>query len=143
MRKKSIEDYLEVIYMLVLEKGYARIVEIASELKVKTPSATEMIQKLAREGYIEHEPYQRIKLAKKGEELAKMVYKRHKILTDFLVILGVDREVAEKDACEMEHALHPETLEKLTKFVKFVKSTPQNTQWLGYFKRFYESEGRN
>ena len=140
MRKKSVEDYLEVIYMLSSKKGYARIVEIASELKVKTPSATEMIQKLAKEGYIEYEPYQRIKLAKKGEELAKKVYRRHKILTDFLMILGVDREVAERDACEMEHSLHPETLRRLTKFVEFVRQAPQNTRWLESFKKYYESE---
>jgi len=56
------------------------------------------------------------------------------------VILGVDREVAERDACEMEHALHPETLERLTKFVEFVKHAPQNIRWLENFKKFYESE---
>ena len=140
MRKKSVEDYLEVIYTLASKKGYARIVEIASELKVKTPSATEMIQKLAKEGYIEYEPYQRIKLAKKGEELARKVYKRHKILADFLIILGIDEKVAERDACEMEHALHPETLRRFTKFVEFVRHIPQNADWLESFKKFYESD---
>lgn len=79
-------------------------------------------------------------MARKGEELAKKVYKRHKILTDFLVILEVNEEVAEKDACEMEHALHPETLKRLTRFVEFVKQTPRNIRWLENFKKFYESE---
>ena len=67
------------------------------------------------------------------------MYKRHKILTDFLVILGVDREVAEHDACEMEHTLHPETVDRLTRFVEFVKGAPKSPRWLEHFRHFYKT----
>ena len=139
MRRKSVEDYLEVIYRLIDEKGYARIFDISASLNVKPPSVTEMVQKLAKEGYVKYTRYQTITLTNKGREVAKNVYRRHKTLTEFLKILGVEEEIAEKDACEIEHSLHPETVERLTKFVEFVKNAPRDPKWLEHFRIYYET----
>ena len=139
VRKKSIEDYLEVIYKLIEEKGCARIYDISSILKVKPPSASEMIAKLSKEGYIEHFRYQDISLTPKGEMVAKNVYKRHKMLAEFLRILGVKKEIAEEDACEIEHSLHLETVDRLAKFVDFVRNAPRSPKWLEHFNQYYRT----
>lgn len=139
MRQKHVEDYLEAIYKLILEKGQARISDISEALKIRPPSVTEMIQKLGKEGYIDYTPYKQIKLTRKGEEVARMVYRKHLTLKDFLKILGVEEGIAEEDACKIEHSLHPETVERLTKFVEFVQKAPKSPIWLEHFEYFYKT----
>jgi len=136
MITKSVEDYLEAIYNLIEKKGYARTIDIANHLKIRSPSVTEMLQKLDKEGFIIYEKYRGIKLTSKGEEIAKSVKKRHEILARFLEILGVEREIAEEDACSIEHSVHPETMERLSKFVEFVSSAPKDPKWLEHFEHY-------
>lgn len=138
MRKKSLEDYLEVIYKLKTEKGCARISDISSSLKVKKPSVTEMVQKLSKEGFVIYKPYQNVELTTKGERLAKAVLYRHNLLINFLKIIGIDEEIAEEDACKIEHSLHPETVKRLAKFVEFVQKAPKNLR-LKHHKYFYNT----
>ncbi|WP_440059307.1 metal-dependent transcriptional regulator [Thermogladius sp. 4427co] len=111
------EDYLEAIYMLSLT-GRPRVRELARRLCVSPSSVVEFLKRLADQGYIVYKKGGEIKLTEKGLEIARKIYSRHQILTEFLTYIGVPRDIAEIDACKIEHLLHEETVEKITEFVK-------------------------
>ena len=115
------EDYLEVIYELVEHKGYATTIDISEYLNVSSPSVTYMIQRLNESGYLNYEKYRGIQLTDKGTLVAKSIRKRHGLLAEFLKIIGVDEDTANKDAEGIEHHLHPKTLEKLKYFIEDIK----------------------
>ncbi|MDF2954872.1 MAG: Mn-dependent transcriptional regulator MntR [Candidatus Alkanophagales archaeon MCA70_species_2] len=134
------EDYLEAIYDLISKKGYARIIEIAERLNVRPPTVTEMVKKLSEKGLLVHEKYRGFTLTAEGERIARAVQKKHETIANFLRILGVECEIAERDACRIEHNVHPETLERLTKFVEFVQNAPQqNPEWLEHFEHYVKT----
>ena len=133
MTSRTVEEYLEVIYELIQEKGYARTVDISSHLKIQPPSVTEMIQRLDEDGFLIYERYRGLTLTKKGEELAKSVCDRHKILAAFLKILGVEESIAEEDACKIEHNINSVTMDRLTRFVEFAQDSPHDPAWLEHF----------
>ncbi len=122
-----VEDYLEIIYELIKEKGYATTTDISHYLHVRAPTVTRMIQKLHGDELLIYEKYRGIKLRSKGERLAKSVRKKHGVLAEFLKLLGIDEDTAQRDAEGIEHHLHPETLDHLARFVSFVKDNPE---WL-------------
>jgi Mn-dependent DtxR family transcriptional regulator len=117
------EDYLEVIYELVQEKGYATTTDIADYLKVSLPSVTKMLRKLNKTGWLEYEKYRGIRLTKAGIAVAKSIHERHSLMTEFFRMIGVDEATANEDAEGVEHHLHPETLKKLQRFVGIIKTT--------------------
>lgn len=117
MDKERIEEYLEVIYVLSL-KGRPRVREIARRLCIKPSSVVEFLRKLANEGYIVYEKGGLIELTEKGYSVARDVFQRHELLVSFLESIGVPREIAEEDACRMEHILHRETIEKIREFLE-------------------------
>jgi DtxR family Mn-dependent transcriptional regulator len=119
MLTRKEEDYLEVIYNLSKEKGYARIKDISKILDVKPPSAVGMVKKLSEEGYILYKKNEPISLTKKGKELAKIVKTKHETFRNFFRILLVPELVAKKDSLKIEHNLHPVTIGQLTKFINF------------------------
>ena len=106
----SLEDYLEGVYMLILEKKPARVRDIAASLGVKTPSVVYGIAALKRLGYVSQEPYGSVELTPAGLQLAKDILHKHKLLTTFLVFIGSTEEAAEADACKIEHVISHETL---------------------------------
>lgn len=112
------EDYLEVIYELIKEKGYASAIDISEYLNVSSPSVTKMMQKLDESGHLNYEKYRGIMLTDQGTIIAKNMHERHNLLVEFLKIIGVGDEIANRDAEGIEHHLHPETLKKLEQFVK-------------------------
>lgn len=112
------EDYLEVIYELIKEKGYASAIDISEYLNVSSPSVTKMMQKLDGSGHLNYERYRGIMLTDQGTTIAKGMHERHNLLVEFFKIIGVRDEVANRDAEGIEHHLHPETLKKLEQFVK-------------------------
>jgi Mn-dependent DtxR family transcriptional regulator len=118
------EDYIEVVYELILEKGYARIVDIGAHLHVSSPTATKMVQRLSEEGLVVYERYRGIALTPAGTELAKMVRHRHGIVTDFLRLLGVDEATANKATEGMEHHLDAATLARLAELVEHAHADP-------------------
>lgn len=136
MISKSVEDYLEAIYRLLKEKGYARPIDIAQKLRVKQPSATEMVQRLAKDDLVAYEKYRGMTLTPKGERIANSVYRRHRTLAEFLKILGVEERIAEEDACKIEHDVNPKTMRQLVKFVEFVQKSPQEPRWLERFGEY-------
>lgn len=135
------EDYLEALDTIIDKKGYAQVKDISKLLSVGPSSVTEMFQKLQKAGYINYEKYGGVTLTTKGKRLAKETKRKHDILHNFLLILGVDDKIADEDACKIEHVLTPETLERLTKFVEFIHSEEEDPRWLDHFK-FYFSTGK-
>ena len=111
--KKSAEDYLETMLMLKEEHGYIRSVDIAGHLGVTKPSVSYATKNLRENGYITMANDGHITLTDKGMEIADKIYTRHKVLTEFLVGLGVDPDIAREDACLIEHDIHEETFEAI------------------------------
>jgi len=114
----SLEDYLEMIYMLTQANGHARVRDVASSLHVKMPSVIKAVLELKRYGYVAQEPYGKLELTGAGIKAASQILGRHTLLKEFLLLLGVTEETAEKDACSMEHFLGAETLARVTEFVR-------------------------
>ena len=113
----SLEDYLECIYMLILEKKPARVRDIAASLGVKTPSVVYGITALKRLGYVTQEPYASVELTEAGLQHAKGILRKHKLLTTFLTYIGSSEEAAEADACKFEHVISHETLAAIEHFL--------------------------
>jgi Mn-dependent DtxR family transcriptional regulator len=120
-RTARMEDYLEVIYELIQYKGYATTIDISEYLNVSSPSVTKMVQKLNESGHLNYEKYRGIRLTEKGILVAKSIRERHGLLAEFLKIIGVDEDTANKDAEGIEHHLQPKTLGKLENFIKDIK----------------------
>lgn len=139
MRKKTIEDYVEVIYSLQNEKGRVKTNDIALALDISPASVTEIFQKLSDEGYIHYEKYIGVNLTKKGKQIAVETLKRHDTLKKFLMILGITENIANEDACRIEHVVNKETMNRLTKFVDFVSNLNDVPGWLDRFEYFYET----
>jgi len=120
----SMEDYLEAIYNLKIRSQVARVKDIARELDVKMPSVTGAIQSLATKGLVKHEPYEYVELTEEGLDRARGIAHRHAAVKEFLVrVLGLPEAEAESEACGIEHAIRSETLERLLKFVDFVRES--------------------
>ena len=106
----AVEDYLERILGLIDSKGYARVVDIASALKISQASVTNMVQRLDADGLLKYEKYRGLVLTAAGERLARKITHRHRLLTDFLKLLGLDEQVIYHDVEGMEHHISPPTL---------------------------------
>ena len=128
-----VEDYLEAIYDLIQTKGYARAVDIAERLEVKTPSVTAMIQKLDGMGLVDYERYRGLTLTEKGEKMAKFSQRKHVSISQFLRLLGIEEKTANEDAEGLEHHVHKETLNRIERFVNFVNEHPS---WFKTFENF-------
>jgi DtxR family Mn-dependent transcriptional regulator len=98
-----------------------------------------MLKKLRDNDLIFYEKYGGVTLKSEGEELAKVVKHRHDTLKKLLKIIFVPEDVAERDACKLEHNLSPESINQLTNFVNFIESRPIHPQWLEHFKTFCET----
>ena len=106
----AVEDYLERILELINSKGYARVVDIAAALKISQASVTNMVQRLDAEGLLKYEKYRGLILTTVGKSLARKIAQRHKLLTDFLGLLGLDDRVIYHDVEGMEHHISTPTL---------------------------------
>ncbi len=139
MRKKTIEDYVERLYDLEEGKNKVHTNDIANALEINPASVTEVLQKLSDEGFVDYEKYGGATLTKKGRKLAVETKKKHDKLMEFLVLLGVDKKTAEKDACEMEHFLHPSTMDIVIKFVEVVNNCKYSPFWLNRLKNYVKT----
>lgn len=110
---QSLEDYLEAIYLLIMEGKAAQVVDVARMLSVRMPSVVRALRELKRLELVVQEPYSSISLTEKGRRVAHQVFDRHRLLRSFLIKLGVSRRIADRDACLMEHILSAETLERI------------------------------
>lgn len=118
------EDYLEVVLHLIRDKGYATTSDISTALKVKPPTVSKMIGRLAAKGYLEYEPYRGMKLTTGGEKVAKSVIRRHKVISEFMSMIGVDDQTAFEDTEGIEHHVHPTTLHRLERLAEYLRTNP-------------------
>ena len=134
----SMEDYIEAIYVISLTNKVIRVKEIAKFLKVKTPSVVDAVRKLIEKGLVEHEKYGYLELTEDGFRLAREVYEKHKKIYKFLRdILGVSEKVSKKDACNIEHYISEEVLDRMIKFINFIDTCPEGyPRWLRNFNYF-------
>ena len=120
---RSAEDYLEAVYVASLSGKHVRVTDIANELGVSKPSVVSALAGLKEKGLVRHERYRGVDLTARGAAVADEVYRRHRFLTEFLTgVLGVPEAVAEREACEIEHVLCPETIRRLVEMVKFCRT---------------------
>ena len=120
-RTDRMEDYLEVIFELIKQKSYATSIDISESLNVSSPSVTKMVRRLYEQGYLNYEKYRGISLTQQGTSVAISIHDRHSLLTEFLIMIGVNEDIANMDAEGIEHHVHPETSKKLEEFVKHIK----------------------
>ena len=120
----AVEDYLERILELINTKGYARVVDIAQSLKISQASVTNMIQRMDGDGLLKYERYRGMALTASGEALAKSITRRHRILTDFFRLFGLDEELIYHDVEGMEHHISPPTLNTIELLTAQLRKQP-------------------
>ena len=123
----AVEDYLERISELIKTKGYARVVDIAAELKISQASVTAMVQRLDGEGLVKYEKYRGMVLTHAGEAVAARIVHRHELLTDFLRHLGLPEDVIARDVEGMEHHVSAETIAAIEKLNRYLGEHPAVT----------------
>jgi len=142
MLSMTLEDYLESIFLLGRGRNPVRITDVAKKLKVKKSTVVNAIRKLQQEGFVIHERYGDILLTQKGIEMASRVYERHLAIFSFLVeILGVPEEIANKEACGIEHYIGEETAKTLSLFIEFSRLCPQLQKIIYEDFRKYKNSG--
>lgn len=117
----KMEDYLEVIYELLKEKGYVKSKDISRILNVKASTVTIMLKTLAEKKLINYEKYGGITLTEEGVKKAEEISRKHKIIIDFLLLLGIDEKQANLEAEGIEHIISDETLRKIEKLYNLIK----------------------
>ncbi len=116
--QESAENYLETILVLKNRNGNVRSIDIANELEFSKPSVSVAMKNLVENGYIERDANGYISLLPKGREIAEKIYERHTAITDYLVRLGVDPDIAAEDACRIEHVISSESFEAIKKHIE-------------------------
>lgn len=115
---ESAENYLERILMLSKKLPVVRSVDIANELDFKKSSVSVAMKNLREKNHITVTDAGFIYLTESGREIAEMIYERHRLLSDWLIRLGVSEETANEDACRMEHVISAESFEAIKRHVK-------------------------
>jgi Mn-dependent DtxR family transcriptional regulator len=115
---ESGEMYLETIYLLSQKKNSVRSIDVAEEMGFSKPSVSRGVSILRNGGFLDVDANGYLCLTDAGVEVAKKIYARHTLLTDLLIRLGVDSEIAAEDACKMEHVISDATFEALKKHVE-------------------------
>lgn len=114
---ESAENYLETILILSKSRPVVRSVDIAEELGFKKPSVSVAMKNLREKEYITVTREGFIYLTESGKKIAEMIYERHEVLSGWLAHLGVDPEVAVKDACRIEHVISKESFEAIKRHI--------------------------
>lgn len=115
---ETAEDYTEMIADLIRNAGEARAVDLAKHFGVTGPTVNSIIRRLVRDGLVVSKPYRSIFLTDKGQTLADYCKKRHEIVYDFLIKIGVNSDTAKNDAEGIEHHVSAETLSVFEKYNK-------------------------
>lgn len=121
MPTPSMEDYIEQIYLLIEDKGYARVSDIAEILGVHPSSVTKMVQKLDKKNYLVYEKYRGLMLTPKGKKTGKHFVYRHDLLEELFRIIGVDEDKIYEEVEGIEHHLSLETVERISDLVEYFK----------------------
>jgi len=116
--QESVENYLETILVLSVDKKRVRSVDIANEMGYSKPSISIAMKNLKLSGYIEVGTNGDITLTDTGREIAQKIYDRHTLISEWLIFLGVNKETAVKDACKMEHGISEESFLAMQKHIE-------------------------
>ena len=132
----ALEDYLETIYQLVSDHGFARVRDIASARSVRAGSVTPALKRLAQMGLVDYQRREYVTLTEEGARQARRVYARHELLTRFFgEVLQMAPEAAERDACAMEHHLSDEAMDRMVRFFEYLGSCKNADK--GLLERFH------
>ena len=112
------EDYVEAVQELIDSKGECRVQELARHFSVSHVTVSRTVGRLQKDGLLETAPYKPVTLTVKGKKLANRVKKRHEVVLQFLLALGVDKKTAEIDSEGIEHHVSEKTLAAMKKFIK-------------------------
>lgn len=115
--QESAENYLEAILELKEKHGSVRSIDVVQHLGVSKPSVSRAMSLLRENGYVEMDKDGLLSLTEQGAAIAERIYDRHKILTRWLISLGVDSADAAADACKMEHAMSESTFLKMKEHI--------------------------
>ena len=115
---ETAEDYTEMIADLIRNAGEARAVDLAKHFGVTGPTVNSIIRRLVRDGLVVSKPYRSIFLTENGQILADYCKKRHEIVYNFLIKIGVNSDIAKNDAEGIEHHVSAETLSVFEKYNK-------------------------
>ncbi len=128
----NMEDYIETIWVLSMQKKVVRVKDIAADLDIKMPSVSAALNKLKEMGLIDYEKYGFIELTEKGKSLAQKVYGRHSCLKNFFSeVLGLDINMANDEACRAEHVLSPEVCVKMGRLLDFYSvERSRGSEWV-------------
>ena len=110
------EDYLETILMLKEKNGNVRSIDIANHMNFAKPTISIQMKQFRDNGYITFDEKRNIHLTEKGEEIARRIHERHKLLSKVLMVIGVKENQAYEDACKIEHNISEETFECIKNF---------------------------
>ena len=130
MPTPSMEDYIEQIYNLIEQKGYARVSDIADALSVHPSSVTKMVQKLDKDGYLVYEKYRGLILTSKGKKLGKRLVDRHELLEQFLRLIGVKEEHIYSDVEGIEHHLSWNSINRIGDVIQFFEEDKKRQEQL-------------
>jgi Mn-dependent DtxR family transcriptional regulator len=126
MSTPSQEDYLEAIWQLIQEKGYARATDIAERLGISRASVSRMIRKLHQSGQLTYERYRGLNLTDSGRSRGQRLFERHQVLATFLEIIGFDDRRQVLATVEgIEHFFGPDELRRIERFVAFMQEQPE------------------
>ncbi|MEW6446805.1 MAG: metal-dependent transcriptional regulator [Bacillota bacterium] len=141
---RAIEDYLEAIFLLERRQRVVRVKDVASFLGIKNPSVVAALKSLAEKDLVEHESYGHIELTPKGRAVGEEIYARHMMLFAFFhEVLGLSPEVAEEDACRLEHHLSAEARGRILQLVEFVRACPAGeVRFLQHFQHYVRTSER-
>ncbi|MCL2224489.1 MAG: metal-dependent transcriptional regulator [Defluviitaleaceae bacterium] len=114
--RASAEDYLETILVLTNKNGKVRSIDLANEMNFSKPTISVQMKKFCENGYITFDENRNIYLTEKGSEIANRIHKRHTLLADVLMAIGVDEKQAYEDACKVEHNISEKTYECIKAF---------------------------
>ncbi|WP_026694893.1 transcriptional regulator MntR [Peribacillus kribbensis] len=125
MPTPSMEDYIESIYKLIEDKGYARVSDIAEMLAVHPSSVTKMVQKLDTEEYLIYEKYRGLILTAKGKKVGKRLVYRHELLEQLLRMIGVKEENIYGDVEGIEHHLSWDSIDRIGDLIQLFEEDPK------------------
>ncbi|UOQ42545.1 transcriptional regulator MntR [Halobacillus salinarum] len=140
MPTPSMEDYIEQIYILIEDKGYARVSDIAENLQVHPSSVTKMVQKLDRDQYLNYEKYRGLILTPKGKKVGKRLVYRHELLEQFLEIIGVDSDNIYEDVEGIEHHLSWNSIDRIGDLVQYFDENSERVGELREVQRKNEEQ---
>lgn len=124
----SMEDYIEQIYNLINNKGYARVTDIAEQLSVHPSSVTKMVQKLDKDDFVNYEKYRGFVLTDKGNKIGERLVFRHDLLEQFLEVIGVKAENIYEDVEGVEHHLSWNSIDRIADLVSYFNDDPTRAE---------------